>query len=151
MQVSRDIDLSSYRIHSYGEGEVTVTVPRHLHTTPEAPADMAVVDDTVVRRQALHRSLVIMPDQLITDWPPQSYEELEKHHFDLLADRRLEVLLIGTGSRLRWPSGALLTGLTEAGVGIEVMDTGAACRTYNILMSDQRRVAAALLMIESES
>lgn len=147
MQVSRDIDLSNYRIHSYREGEVTVTVPRHLHTVPGASADMAVVDDTVVRRQALRRSFVIMPDQLITDWPPQRYEELEKAHFDPLSDRGIEVLLLGTGEQLRWPPASLLAALMQAGVGVEVMDTGAACRTYNILMSDQRRVAAALLMI----
>lgn len=147
MQVSRETDLDSYRIHSYGEGEVTVTVPHHLHTVPQEPADTVVVAETVVRRQALRHSFVVMPERLITDWPPQSYEELDRPHFDLLADERLEVLLIGTGERLRWPSGALLAGLVDAGVGIEVMDTGAACRTYNILMSDQRRVAAALLMI----
>lgn len=147
MQVSREIDITSYRIHSYAEGAVTVTVPRHLHTTPETSADIAVVDDTVVRRQTLHHSLVIMPERLITDWPPQSYDELDRSHFDMLADQRLEVLLVGTGARLRWPSASILAGVMDAGFGIEVMDTGAACRTYNILMSDQRRVAAALLMI----
>jgi uncharacterized protein len=59
-----------------------------------------------------------------------------------------ELLILGTGRRQRFPRAELLAPLAEAGIGWEVMDTGAACRTYNILMSEGRNVAAALLMIE---
>jgi uncharacterized protein len=94
-------------------------------------------------------SLVVLPERILPDWPPQAFEALAVEHFDLLAGLELEVLLLGTGRRLRFPPPELLAPLTRAGIGCEVMDTGAACRTYNILMSEGRRVAAALLMIET--
>lgn len=56
-------------------------------------------------------------------------------------------MLFGSGARLQRPHPRLLATLTNRGIGVEVMDTGSACRTYNFLMSDGRRVAAALLMI----
>jgi uncharacterized protein len=58
-------------------------------------------------------------------------------------------VILGTGVKLRFPSPSLTRALVEANIGLEVMDTGAACRTYNILMGDGRRVVAALLMIEN--
>ena len=67
----------------------------------------------------------------------------------LLVGHKPEVVLLGTGARLRFPPAAVLAPLTRAGIGVEVMDTAAACRTYNILAGDGRRVVAALLMIES--
>ena len=83
---------------------------------------------------------------LIRDWPPGSFDELEKHHFDQLLEHQPEIILFGSGPTLRWPDPALLSTLAENGIGVEVMDTSAACRTYNILVSDQRHVAAALLL-----
>ncbi len=94
------------------------------------------------------RSLVVTPQQVIRDWPPASFAELQAEHFKMIADLRPEVVILGTGARLQFPTPRLTRALVEAKIGLEVMDTGAACRTYNILMSDSRRVAAALLMIE---
>ena len=97
------------------------------------------------------RSLIVTP-QTLTDWPPPSFADLLATHFAMLAELRPEVVILGTGMKLRFPSPGLTRALVEANIGLEVMDTGAACRTYNILMGDGRRVLAALLMIEeSES
>jgi len=101
----------------------------------------------VVGEQDYQRSLIVLADRLITDWPPQSHTELSAADMQVLADLRCEVVLLGTGRELRFPSPALLAPLAAVGTGIEVMDTGAACRTYNILMGEGRRVAAALMPI----
>jgi uncharacterized protein len=140
MQVNRNLDLDSYSIHAYAAGQVTVTFPFD-------PAATAGAETGPVRRETLHRSLIIMPDRLITDWPPQRFEDLEPGHFDLLAGYAPEVVLFGSGIRLQHPHPRLLSALINRGIGVEVMDTGSACRTYNFLMSDRRRVAAALLII----
>ena len=87
-----------------------------------------------------------MPGRLIDDWPPQCFEDLTPDHFALLTAHDVEILLFGSGSRLRWPAPSMLAMLLERRIGVEVMDTSAACRTYNILRADGRRVAAALLI-----
>ena len=93
-------------------------------------------------------SLIVLPNRLIRDWPPQTFAELRIEHFAALAALSPEVVVLGTGARLRFPDPALTRPLIEARIGLEVMDTAAACRTYNILVSEGRIVAGALLMIE---
>lgn len=102
-----------------------------------------------VSQQVYTRSLIITPGR-VEDWPPETFAALTSAHFEALAALEAEVVIIGTGARQRFPDAELLAPLVRAGIGYEVMDTGAACRTYNILVSDGRRVAAALLMIEEE-
>jgi uncharacterized protein len=106
---------------------------------------LVIVNDLTCRS-----SLVVLPDRLIPDWPPQRFEALAPEHFRALAGLGCEVVLVGTGRRQRFPRAELLAPLAAAGIGWEIMDTGAACRTYNILMGEGRQVAAALLMIETE-
>lgn len=91
-------------------------------------------------------SLILTPEKLLSDWPVTSLESLEAEHFLPVIDLAPEVLLLGTGSRLRFPAPACLKLLAEANIGFEVMDTAAACRTYNILMSEGRNVIAALIV-----
>jgi uncharacterized protein len=79
------------------------------------------------------------------DWPSR-YEDLTGAHFDMLAAMRVEVVIFGSGGRIRFPQPAWLAGLANARIGVETMDTAAACRTYNILAQEGRSVAAALLM-----
>lgn len=93
-------------------------------------------------------SLIVTPQRVIADWPPAGFADLVASHFEAIAALKPEVVILGTGARLQFPAPSVARALVEAGIGLEVMDTGAACRTYNILMSDGRRVAAALLMIE---
>ncbi len=90
------------------------------------------------------RSLVVVPDRLI-DWDAASFEALREEHFAALAALAPEIVLLGTGPRLRFPHPRLTQPLAGARIGLEVMDLNAACRTYNILVSEDRRVAAALL------
>ena len=101
----------------------------------------------VVNRERYTRSLVVTPDRVVADWPPQGFAELHAAHFAALCALEPEVVLFGTGASLRFPPPALLAALIDIGVGVEVMDTAAACRTYNILVSEGRRVIAALFPI----
>ena len=87
-----------------------------------------------------------MPEQLDEQWGPNSFAALTETHLADLLTLPCDVLLLGTGNRQRFPSPALLRPLIEAGRPIEVMDTPAACRTYNILVAEGRAVAAALII-----
>lgn len=99
-----------------------------------------------VNQQRFESSVIVMPEQLITDWPPRSLEQLTEAHFEQIASLQPEIVLLGTGNLLRFPHPRLSASLSQARIGFEVMDTYAAARTYNILMGEGRRVAAALLL-----
>ena len=79
-------------------------------------------------------------------WDAAGFEDLGAAHFEQLAQLGVEVAIFGSGSRIRFPLPAWLKPLVDAQVGLETMDTAAACRTYNILAQEGRRVAAALLL-----
>ncbi len=100
-----------------------------------------------VNQTDYHGSLIVTPDH-VERWPPRGLDELQGAHFERLLAFGPEVVIVGTGARLRFPPAEALLPLIKAGIGYEIMDTGAACRTYNILMGDGRRVVAALMMIE---
>ncbi len=102
----------------------------------------------IVNQDSYTCSLIVLPGQIIADWPPQRFEELALTHLETLVPLSPELVILGTGRRQRFPRAELLAPLVGAGIGWEVMDTGAACRTYNVLMGEGRNVAAALLMIE---
>jgi uncharacterized protein len=93
-----------------------------------------------------HRSSLIVMPKLVESWPVSSLSMLEPGHFQAVIDLAPEVLLIGTGTQLRFPPAACLKLIVEAAIGFEIMDTAAACRTYNILMSEGRNVSAALII-----
>lgn len=90
-------------------------------------------------------SILVTPQVDVAAWGVAEFEALRPEDFERLRDFDAEVVLFGTGERQRFPHPRLIASLTNAGVGVEVMDTGAACRTYNILVSEGRRVLAALL------
>ena len=100
----------------------------------------------MVNRQRFERSLVVLPDRILTDWPPNRFDELAPEHLAALAGLDREIILLGTGAQLRFPRPEIIEPLMRSGVGVEVMDVQAACRTYNILLAEDRRVAAALLI-----
>ena len=91
-------------------------------------------------------SLVLLPDRIVESWGSDAFEALAESDFEALRALEPEVLLLGTGERQRFPAPALLRPLIEARIGYEVMDLAAACRTFNILMAEGRRVAAALII-----
>jgi len=102
-------------------------------------------DDYVAVNGERHRSsMVLLPDRVL-DWEPESFEALAPEHFAALLELGVEIVLLGTGPKQRFPHPRLTAALSRAGIGVEVMDLQAACRTYNILVAEERKVAAALL------
>jgi uncharacterized protein len=106
----------------YGEGYVLVNGTRHQH------------------------SLIVLADQVVENWGVGRIEDLDEADVTLLGGLGMEILLLGTGKSLRFPHPRLLAPLAAARTGVEVMDTQAACRTYNILLAEGRKVAAALIV-----
>lgn len=100
-----------------------------------------------VNDQDIRQSLIVTPEQLIIDWPPQNFEQLHVDHFQLIVELQPEIVLLGTGKCQRFPEPTLIRPLLVRNVGLEVMDTAAACRTYNIVVAEGRQVVAALLII----
>jgi uncharacterized protein len=122
MKLHLDQGDTHYRINAYGPGAVTVN------------------------NEVLTRSCVLTATDLIRDWPPQSLDELQSVHWEAVLALEPEVVILGSGPRQRFPAAAVLSTLVDAGIGVEVMDTGAACRTFSVLAAEGRRVAAVLLL-----
>jgi uncharacterized protein len=91
-------------------------------------------------------AVVLSSDGAISEWSAQSFDNLEAHHFSQLIDLKPELILIGTGKRQRFPKPELLKALISAKIGFEIMDSQAACRTYNILVGEGRKVLLALIV-----
>ena len=109
-------------ISGYGQGWVQIAQTRHQH------------------------SLLVLPNQIIPEWGTSTAGALTEAHFEAIAALNPEIVLLGTGSKIQFPHPRLWHCLVNAGIGMECMDTGAACRTYNILMAEGRHVAAALIL-----
>ena len=105
---------------AYGEGYVMVNAERH------------------------EANLIVLPERLLP-WPVARFDALEEADFQVFLNLNLEILLLGTGPRQRFPHPRLTRELAARRICVEAMDLQAACRTYNILMAEERRVAAALL------
>ena len=99
-----------------------------------------------VNGQRMEHSLIVSSQGRLENWNCNSVESLSQEHFDRLAEDQPELVVFGSGSRLRFVSPALLRGLIAKGIGVETMDTMAACRTYNILAGEGRKVVAALIV-----
>lgn len=102
--------------------------------------------EIVVGERILTSSLILLPDRLIDDWRPAGFEDLAPEDFRPITALQPDLVLLGTGETQRFPEPALLRLLVEMNLGFEAMTTPAACRTYNVLVSEGRRVAAALLL-----
>ncbi|RZU98476.1 Mth938-like domain-containing protein [Spiribacter vilamensis] len=122
MKMSLDGADGTYRIQGYADGEIRINDVRY------------------------RESLLVAPDTLITEWGPGSLEAIGHTDFKPVHELDPEVVLLGTGTRQIFPGRELMLGLLESGIGLEVMDTASACRTYNVLMSEGRRVVAALVI-----
>jgi len=121
MKIHPDI-ISVQFINSYGKGWVQVAGEQLTH------------------------SVVIASDGQRFEWHCARFEDLTAGHFEQLAKLKTELVIFGSGERLRFPAAALTRALIDDQIGIESMDTQAACRTYNILAGEGRHVAVALLM-----
>ena len=102
-------------------------------------------DYVAVNHEKHVKNLILLPDSLIPAWSEATPLTLAEADMQKLLELGTEIVLLGTGKRLRFPPGALLRPFAPAGIGLEVMDTQAACRTYNILAAEGRKVAAAIL------
>jgi uncharacterized protein len=100
----------------------------------------------MINRQRHERNLLVLRDRLLPEWQPAGFDELTAEHFAMIAELQPEIVLLGTGSRLRFPRPEITRALVEARIGLEVMDVQAACRTFNFLAAEERKVAAALLL-----
>jgi uncharacterized protein len=98
----------------------------------------------MVNGQRHETNLIVLPERLLP-WDAAGFDALAETDFRIFLEMDLEILLLGTGPRQRFPHPRLTQALARKRVGVEVMDLQAACRTYNILMAEERRVAAALL------
>jgi uncharacterized protein len=112
---------AQYTFTAYGDGYVSVNAIRHTG------------------------NVVVLPERVITDWTQADFETLDVDDFEALAALDSEIILLGTGRQLRFPRPELLQPLIRAQKGLEVMDLQAACRTYNVLAGEGRKVAAALI------
>jgi uncharacterized protein len=108
-----------------------------------SPGELRVADEV------LRRSCLIRADQLIRDWRPQTIADLTLADLEPVFALEPEIVVLGSGERQRFPATQVLATMLSRGVGCEVMATDAACRTYNLLVSEDRRVVAAL-MVQSE-
>lgn len=122
MKIAIETVEGANRFTGYGDGYVDVNGSRH------------------------HANVAVGADTLLPGWSRGSLDALTEGDLDAVAGMRPEIVLLGTGARFAFPSPALLAPLHRAGVGVEVMDTRAACRTYNILLGEGRRVVAALIV-----
>ena len=99
-----------------------------------------------VQGEKIQHSVVIGSKGQRVDWHCKSFEDLTAAHFAQLAEFDAELVIFGSGSRLRFPQAAWLQPLMAKRMGLETMDTGAACRTYNILADEGRHVIVALVL-----
>ena len=100
----------------------------------------------MVNGERFDRSLVVLAEEVRVDWAVAGFDGLEEMHFAYFLALKPDVLLLGTGATQRFPHPRLYRVLTDAGIGVECMDTPAACRTYNILVAEDRKVVAAILI-----
>ena len=122
MKLQSDPHSGANTITGYGDGYVEINKTPYTH------------------------AVLLSSDGAISNWPVQTFDDLEDGHFVKIVDLKPELVLIGTGQRQRFPKLELLKTLIQAKVGYEIMDSQAACRTYNILVSEGRKVVLALVL-----
>jgi uncharacterized protein len=120
-------------------------VKLHVSTPSGANTITAYGDDYVMVNGARRDSSVIVTASDVQPWSAADFDHLKEEDFAALADLGVEIVVLGTGPRQRFPHPRLTASLGQRRIGLEVMDSKAACRTYNILVAEERRVALALL------
>ena len=125
MKFSEDNNAENNNIHSYGEGFIQI------------------------KEKQVNTSVVIGAKHLIANWEPNTFAELKAEHCKILFSSQPDVIILGTGKRQCFPQRDILRLFAQQQIGVEVMDTASACRTFNILLSEDRNVVAALFMIEA--
>ena len=98
-----------------------------------------------INKEKYFHSLLLMPDRLLPDWPVSDADQITREHVLELLQYKPQLLLVGTGEQHKIIHPKIFAPLMELGIGYEVMNTGAACRTCNVLLSEDRKVLAALI------
>ncbi len=122
MELSQDNANHPHRIKSYESGKLTTST------------------------NVYEQSIILSPENLIYPWELNKIENLSTSHIDQLLELDCDILLFGVGDKLVMPQQALLNPIYQKRIGLEIMTTHAACRTFNILLAEQRRVVAALIL-----
>lgn len=100
----------------------------------------------IVGQEKFEHSVIITFDSQVVPWSCERFEDLQASHFELLAAYEPELVIFGSGHRMRFAPPVFLRSLITQGIGVETMDTQAACRTYNVLANEGRRVLTALIV-----
>lgn len=125
-----------------------------LHATPTQQYQTVTgyEDDWVeINARRYDHSLIVLPEVAPARWPVTSFDALQASDFVPVDAHAPDLLILGTGQRQRFASPKLLAGLLSKRIGVECMDNQAACRTYNILMAEGRKVALALILPEPQT
>jgi len=151
MRESYDLTTASRWQGPLNRATPTVRSPTHMKLHADRAEGVNVIHaytrtSVSVNGQAHTRSLIVPTTGDVIEWPVRSLEALTEADFQRIVEARPEVLILGTGATLRFIKPALLRHLMAARIGVETMDTAAACRTHNILAAEGRQVMAALLI-----
>src|SRR5262249_26101832 len=118
-----------------------------LERSPNVNVIRSYSDQVIqIGEHSIRSSCIVTADRLIANWPAASIEELDVNHLEPVFELRPELVLFGTGARQQFPAAAIRAALNARGIGVEAMDLGAACRTFNVLVQEERRVAAVLFL-----
>ena len=101
-------------------------------------------DYVAVNGERREKNSIVLPERIL-DWDVAGFDALRAEDFQVFSGLGVDIVLLGTGARQRFPHPRLTAALARDRIGVEVMDLQAACRTYNILVAEERKVAAALL------
>ena len=99
-----------------------------------------------IGEHSIRSSCIVTSNALIANWPPATLDDVQVNHLAPIFELQPELVLLGTGAKQRFAPAHIRSAFAERGIGVESMDLGAACRTFNILAQEDRRVAAALFL-----
>ena len=122
MKLSLDDNTAAFLVHEYTSSYIRVNNVQHTN------------------------SIIISYNALLPEWPPQSMDQLTDDHIIEILKNDPEMILLGTGEKIQFPHPKILQAAYKRNVGVEIMDTAAACRTFNMLAADGRKVVAGLII-----
>jgi len=120
-----------------------------LHSDPQSSQNTITgygIGFIEVNKTPYFHALIVQPDSAVIAWPVEESRELIEDHFSMISALQPELVIVGTGKKQVFLDPKILQPLIKAKIGFEMMDSQAACRTYNILMGEGRKVLAAILL-----
>ena len=134
-------------IHGYEVGKISLTGLNAQH--PDVKSGLIDEWDGDNHLGVIRKSITIRTNGAINNWIPQNISDFKTEHFLSFIQEQPEIVLLGTGKKLAFPSQDCLSLLQKSNSGYDVMDTAAACRTFNVLVAEGRDVILAIVMIEA--